>query len=190
MGNRDGLVCGQLNVDLTDRGRKEAEALRDRLRPENLDFDYCFTTSLSRASLTAQLAFPGQEFLIDDRLMETDTGHFSHIKLTEYLEKYEPKIVNHGEYPDLRFLGGESLAEVNTRVTSWLEELTHNVCQGTESSVLVVAHGGPIGLIMQNLFRIPIDIFNPFSLGNAALSEVEICLTGKRVRPTLKRFNF
>lgn len=48
--NAEGKIQGQSDIPLNDEGRRQAEMLGDRLLQEPYRWDYCITSSLSRAA--------------------------------------------------------------------------------------------------------------------------------------------
>lgn len=53
--NRENLFTGWTDVDLSNRGRKEARSAGKLIRDEGLDFDICYTSFLKRAIHTLNL---------------------------------------------------------------------------------------------------------------------------------------
>ncbi|MGO1120719.1 histidine phosphatase family protein [Rhodovibrionaceae bacterium A322] len=71
--NRDHLIAGRLDVPLTDKGRRQAEALLTFPWPADLTL---FSSPLSRARETCARAFPGRDFQVHPDLRERDWGCF------------------------------------------------------------------------------------------------------------------
>ena len=68
-----GLVQGDTESDLTEKGREEAKALRELV--ESLDVDIVVSSPLRRALDTAKLITGNKkEIITDDRLIERDYG--------------------------------------------------------------------------------------------------------------------
>ena len=63
---------GQMDVALTELGRQEAESIRPIL--EKFTFDKVFSSDLSRAVITQQLALPGYTAAQTPLLREFDVG--------------------------------------------------------------------------------------------------------------------
>ena len=63
--------CGRTDIPLTEKGLKQAEAVRQQLA--SLKWDGVFSSPLQRAHTTAQIA-SGVNVVKDDRLIEADFG--------------------------------------------------------------------------------------------------------------------
>lgn len=135
--NVDGVLLGRSDVLLTDRGRAQAEALRPLV-----DGAVAVVSSpLRRAVATAEALDLDVPVEIDGRWIELDYG--------------EHEGVLPGDLPDglwrrwqadpaYRPPGGESLADVGTRVRAACEELLGPGCPAREGDVVVVSHVSPI----------------------------------------------
>ena len=51
--NLEGRLMGQKDIPLNDKGREQAEILRNKLI--NIEFDRCYSSPLSRAKETARI---------------------------------------------------------------------------------------------------------------------------------------
>lgn len=71
--NARGIIAGRNDVPLTDLGREQARGLAGRTWPEPIAL---FSSPLSRARETCELAFPGRDFEIREDLRERDWGIF------------------------------------------------------------------------------------------------------------------
>lgn len=163
--NANGLVCGQLDSPLTKKGVKQSQHLKSLL--QTLSFDLCFTTPLERAYKTAELAYPNGVFHKIPELMEVNTGDASLLKI-DSLES----TVNH-------FKNGESVAEVYNRMTRWLEKLIHS--QPVER-VLIVAHGGTVGIFLHYMLKIPSSLYPAFIIDNCSITKVKCDSLNKKFK--------
>ena len=67
--NSDGRLMGQKDIPLNDKGREQAEVLRNKLA--NMSFDCCYSSPLSRAKETAEIICKGKcDIICDDNLKE------------------------------------------------------------------------------------------------------------------------
>lgn len=71
--NRDGIIAGRIEAQLTVQGRAAASALAALHWPERIAL---FTSPQDRAQETARLAFPGQSAHVINALRERDWGVF------------------------------------------------------------------------------------------------------------------
>ncbi|MBO4813069.1 histidine phosphatase family protein [Candidatus Saccharibacteria bacterium] len=122
--NTDGRLMGRRDVVLSELGREQAEALKQKLA--GVEFDCCFSSPLTRAKETAEIVCDGRcEIFYDQNLMEQYGGEF------------EGTVVNDWEmYRNNETV--ESGADIMGRAASFLEM----VKQQDYESVLVVSHSG------------------------------------------------
>lgn len=78
--NAAGIVAGRSDVPLTERGRQQARALSDRTWPDRITL---FSSPMSRARETCELAFPGRDYTVVDGIRERDWGVFEGRPLRE-----------------------------------------------------------------------------------------------------------
>lgn len=131
---------GQLDTRLNDRGRDQARALAGLLASEGLRALY--SSPLARARETAAIlgARLGLEPVLDDRLMEADSGDWSGRLYTEIIAD-QPGAFDawRAADPAFRFPNGESVAEQRTRVAAALADV-----RAGPLPAVVVCHGGVI----------------------------------------------
>ena len=130
--SRTGKHTGRTDIDLTDRGRNEAELVAPTLK--GWDFAHVYSSPLSRALDTAKLATLGSgELIVDDIFMEWDYGIYEGRTNAE-IQEAEPgwsKWV--GAIED-----GETAHEVGVRADQAIERLLSGAADGP---VLLFAHG-------------------------------------------------
>ncbi len=117
---------GRTDVQLTERGRAEAAHIRSALA--RFDFTAVFSSPLSRALETAQLA--GLDPTIDDDLVEWDYGEFEGITTAEIRTSVPNWSVWTHAIPD-----GESLDDVSGRADRVIERVV-----ALDGAVALVAH--------------------------------------------------
>ena len=118
---------GRSDIDLTERGRHEAELVRARLA--GWRFALVLASPLRRARETAELA--GLDPQLDDDLLEWDYGAYEG-RTTEEIRRQRPgwSLWRDG------VPGGETVAEVGARADRLLPEL-----EAAGGDVAVFAHG-------------------------------------------------
>lgn len=129
--NENHLSSGQMDVELSELGIKQAKELGKRYENEN--FDAIFVSDLQRSYKTAEIAF-GDRFPItrDKRLRECDYGD-----LTKHpSEEVESQKVNHITEP---FPNGESYEQTSKRMKEFLDELKQKY-HGRGTNVLIIGH--------------------------------------------------
>jgi probable phosphoglycerate mutase len=188
----DGVIGGPTGcTGLSDLGRRQASALRDRLArtQELVDASAVYTSTLPRAVETAELVLPaiGEhrptatcelcELHVDDQL---DGRPFS-----DFEDDYEwPPTAN----PYLPWTAGaEPWADFTLRIGRELDRLAREHAGGT---VVVVCHGGVIAAALSTFAELPLR--QPFRLhiDNTSLTEWQLRPDLRGVdRWTLQRFN-
>ncbi len=117
LGNVDG---SQADTELSERGRGQAERLRETL--DGCAHDLIVSSPLRRALETAQLALPGAEPRIDARL-----GEWARLKDT-YIDPVEltPEFFSALSREDTP--REESFVDFQRRITSWAMSLPDGAC--------------------------------------------------------------
>jgi broad specificity phosphatase PhoE len=139
--NAQGLLIGRTDAPLTEKGRLQAGAVSQLLRSPVTALR---TSPLRRARDTAALlglALPAE---VDERWIEVDYGAYECQPLRDV-----PADVwrEWRSSPDFRPPGGETLAEVDARITAACGELFAHAGVGaraTDGDVVVVSHVTPI----------------------------------------------
>jgi len=137
-------IIGGLRGDtgLTDRGRRQAQLLEERLRTEGLHADHLYVSTLPRAVETGEyvaraLQLPMQR---DDELQELRPGEADGLSVEEWRTRFagldEPAVTD----PFQEFSpGGESWAGFLVRAGRALANL---VSRHEDQTVVAVCHGG------------------------------------------------
>ncbi len=168
--NAEGRFQGHTDVPLSDRGRRQAEALARRLAREKIDAIYA--SDLQRAWETATIiAAPhGLEVRPEPRLREMHFGVWEGLTFDEIEARYP------GSFDllvtDPLAAGppqGETMGEVMARVQALLEDLQRRHAQQT---VLLVAHGGSFQMLMCHSLGLTPRARWQFRLSPASLSEL------------------
>jgi broad specificity phosphatase PhoE len=138
--NAAGLLLGRSDVPLTEKGWAQAAALEPHVGPASL----LFSSPLRRAVDTAGALGLGLPVELDDRWVEIDYGEHE----GRDVGAVPAEVWRHWrEDPDWRPAGGESLAEVGTRVRGACEDLLADAAspaRADEADVVVVSHVSPI----------------------------------------------
>ena len=173
---------GWVDVDLTDKGEAEALAAGRLLKAEGLAFDRVYTSVLTRAIRTADLALWTADRLwlplikdwrLNERHYGALTGREHGPTRAEYGDEQvrvwrrsfdvpPPPLPTGGEYDfaaDRRYRGSippatESLKTTLERVLPyWTGEIAPRLAAG--ETLLVVAHGNSLRSIVKHLFSVP-----------------------------------
>ena len=175
--------AGRSDVPLTDVGVQQAAAAAKRLASARLDV--IVTSPLLRAMRTARevAAVTGAAVVTDDGFRETDFGAWEGLTFTEVRERWPSEVTTWLADPDAAPPGGESFAEVSTRVTAAL----YRVLAGRDGqTVLIVSHVTPIKTLVAAALLAPPAALYRMHLDVAALCEIDWYADGPAV---LRSFN-
>lgn len=130
--NEKNISSGWFDVELSERGVKQAVELKNLVKDKH--FDVVFCSDLKRAAHSAKLTFEGDVGIIQDkRLRECNYGEYN----AQPSEVVEPMQEVH---TTKRFPGGESYKDVKIRISDFLVYLKKNY---DDKSVAIVAHKAP-----------------------------------------------
>ena len=162
---------GSTDIPLGDEGIHQAELLRDRLAGEKIDVVY--SSDLGRTRQTAEIVAAPREIpiQIEPAINECNFGFMEGLTYSEII-KQNPDLndVLMGNNVDKKFPGGESLSEFDTRVKRFIPRLNDHKQKET---ILVVAHGGSIPLLLCHLIGIPVRHWRQLRISQASLSIVD-----------------
>ena len=130
--NRTKHWTGWLDVALTDRGEREAEELRPML--SNIKFDKIYSSDLTRAKKTAEIAIPGCVYEETPLIREVCLGNLEGTPI-EGLSDDERISISKNGYADF---GGETYEELMARAESFLSTVAELDCE----CVAAFSHGG------------------------------------------------
>jgi broad specificity phosphatase PhoE len=190
--NSERRFTGWADPPLTRRGKAEARALGRRLRGQQVDAVY--SSDLRRAIETAALATAGREGpdpIADPALREANFGEWQGLTFDEARSRYPAEAeALLARSIDFCAPGGETISQVRARVTKFAAML-HERHDG--ATVLIVASGGPLQILVANLFAMPIETHWRLGMQNCALTIVnfvqgEPLLTLLNDRSHLERF--
>jgi phosphoserine phosphatase len=170
--NERGLFQGTADIPLSERGREQAEALRERLR--GVGFDAAYGSPLVRATATAEavLAGSGVPLRTLPELREISYGLWQGRGSLpagrcnpglEWRWKHDPWTV--------RFPGGETLEEVRLRAAAALERI---VDAHPGETVLVCGHGHLNRVLLIHALGWPRDRFWSIPQPNACCYRVTL----------------
>ncbi|MBO0855204.1 MAG: MSMEG_4193 family putative phosphomutase [Nocardia sp.] len=160
-------------VELTDRGREQAQTVAQRLA--GLPIEHIVHSPLARCAATiAPLAQKlGVRAEPDDRLLEVDYGEWTGRRLADLVEEPLWKVVQ-GHASGAVFPGGEGLAQVQFRAVSAVRAIDTELRTRHDRDVLWVActHGDVIKSLLADAFGIHLDGFQRIMVEPASMSVV------------------
>jgi len=143
LSNREGRVQGQADVELSEVGRRQAEAVAAwcRSQPEIAAADELWSSPLRRARATAEAigAAIGQPVQLADELRELHAGIFQGHLWDDLAERFPAEVARwrSGDV-DYQIPAGESRRQLAQRGRQVLETLAGRSAR----RMIVVAHGG------------------------------------------------
>jgi broad specificity phosphatase PhoE len=176
--NRDGIIQGFRDCDLSDLGREQAERLKGRLNQEKIDVAYSSTAT--RAFDTAQAAL-GHRFDVHPRpdLREINLGEWEGVSAAE-LKRREPAETElwFRAPSKVRIKGAETLRAFRTRVTTAIDDIRHT---HHDESIVIVAHGGVICTYLTRLLGLKLDDLWRFKIRNASITRIIFPMNEPRI---------
>jgi ribonuclease H / adenosylcobalamin/alpha-ribazole phosphatase len=175
--------AGRSDAPLTDLGVRQAAAAAKRLASVGLDV--IVASPLRRAVRTAEevAAATGAPMVTDEGFRETDFGAWEGLTFAEVRERWPAEMTAWLADPAVAPPGGESFAEVSSRVTAAL----HRALAARErQAVLIVSHVTPIKMLVAKALLAPPSALYRMHLDVAALSEIDWYADGPAV---LRSFN-
>jgi len=171
--NLKNLFTGWKDPNLTDLGVKEAIAAGRKLKDEGLSFDVAFTSDLTRAQRTLDLALNemGQSGIPITRnlaLNERDYGDLSGLNKDDARAKWgEEQVLIWRRSYDVPPPGGESLKDTLARTLPYyVQEILPCVLRGQRT--LVAAHGNSLRALIMVLEKLTPDQILKRELGTGA----------------------
>lgn len=169
--NLDGRLTGQIDAPLSALGMRQAEALADRLATWR--FDAIIASDLMRARATADAIASrhGAPISLDADIREIDMGSWAGRPYTEWSDRDRRRFGAMECDPTgmISAPGGESFAGLAERVERALRRVRAEHSDGT---VLWVAHGGVIGVLLVRALGLGFHQRRQFQRANCSLFEL------------------
>ena len=170
--NREHRIQGHLDSKLTPEGIAQAEACAFRLKGERIDV--VVASDLERVRHTADILTKGRALplKLDASLRERCFGIGEGLTYTEVDGKY-PQMFSKTGLVDAEFTlpDGESRAAFHARVKGAIERLAH---LHPGKCLLVVTHGGVLGVIYRWLKDMPVAGANTIAIPNAGFNQISM----------------
>lgn len=167
--NREGRYQGQLESSLTAEGMQQAQALAQALRRENIA--RVVSSPLGRCVKTAQAVADARGVPVetDARLLEIHHGSWQG-RLRGEIERAEPQLIDTWRHSpgDVRFEGGESLADVAARFESFAATLDGN------TDVVLVTHDVLVRLAILRAANRPLADFWMRRVVNGGYAQIAV----------------
>jgi probable phosphoglycerate mutase len=165
-------------LHLADSGRAQAQAAADRIAALK-DVAAVYASPLERTRETAKpiAEARGLKVQIHRGLLECDFGDWTGAKLKDLMKLPEWQTVQ--RYPSgFRFPGGESFAEMQTRIVGAIDEL---VARHPGQTIVAVSHADPIKAALAQALGTHLDLFQRIVVSPCSISAVLYGSTGPAV---------
>jgi probable phosphoglycerate mutase len=179
-------VADSTIVPLTPWGREQATMTGKALA--NIPFDRAVVSSFPRSVETAELILQGRGIAIEQNSafveFQGDSAARADLTLEELAYSFKDAAV-----PGARYVGGDSFAEVNTRVTTALEAL---LAEPNWETLALVAHGGINRLIIGWAFDTGLATVPMIDQNTCCFNVIDVDTdpaTGKVVRKSVRAMN-
>lgn len=168
--NRNGRIQGHLDSALTATGIAQAEACALRLQTETIE--QVIASDLPRVKHTAEILVAGRNLPIQfgPEFRERAYGIGEGMTFSE-LDAIHPEMYSslRTTDPDFTVEGGESRRQFHDRITRALWQV---VADHAGKRILVVTHGGVLGVIYRWLYKLPIATAYKVEIPNVAYNRV------------------
>lgn len=164
--NKDFRFQGQTDIELNDKGRKQAQLLAQHFKDIRLDVVYC--SSLKRARCTAQplAELHGLEVQPVDDIKEIAFGEWEGLSYDEINSKGLGQIDEFFKNPALCHVpGGENFSDVAARVEPFFKRCLSEM---EKKDIAVVSHGGIIRVLLCLFLGLDMNKIWNFSVGNCS----------------------
>lgn len=166
--NANYKVQGTIDINLNEKGIKQAELVAKRLVNENIEVLY--TSSLNRAKTTAEKI--AQELKLEIKELheyrEICLGPWQGLTINEINEKYAEHYKIYREKPsEFNMPGAETFLQVAER---FCKTVNSTIIENKDKNIAIVSHGTAIKAAIINILGIDIDYYNKFRIDNASIS--------------------
>ncbi|MFC2040121.1 histidine phosphatase family protein [Chloroflexota bacterium] len=170
---------GQTDLELTETGVRQINALKARLDIE--DIDHVFVSDLKRTRRSAEILTGDQDIPTEicPDIRELNFGSAEGLSYQEICQQYPElagALMNWKVMP--KFPGGETMDAFESRVKTFHDKL---IDIAGNQTVLVVAHSGSLRMLICHLLGLSITSWRDFQLDLASLSVVNYFANSGRV---------
>jgi alpha-ribazole phosphatase len=163
---------GHSDTLLTTRGRKQMKAVARALK--DLKIDFLYASPLKRAHESAQIIAHaiGKKPRPDSRLREIHFGLWEGRTAEELYREREPTFMQWSKGKLVSPKGGENISVFRKRVRSFLKDCLK---RHSEKTVAVVAHGGPIKMLIFEALKLSSHSLWSLRVEPGAISALSFC---------------
>ena len=142
--NKEDRLTGWTDIELSKKGIVQSIRLGELLKPYR--FDYIISSDLQRATQTIGYALKTSAYMCTSVLRERDFGDLTGLTKNEIKQKYGEINYSYTDRPP----NGESLADVEKRISTYFDQIILPLLQDYKN-ILLVAHGDLIRALMVRL---------------------------------------
>ncbi len=165
------LLTGRApGVDLSDEGRRQAEALGERLARLPVAAVYASPIERTMQTAGAVAVRHGLEVRVLEGVLEADYGEWTGGRIADLAKTDLWKVVQRAP-SRARFPNGESLTEMQARMVSALETV---VAAHPGELVVVVSHADPIKAAIAHFTGVHLDLFQRVVVSPASVTAFEL----------------
>jgi probable phosphoglycerate mutase len=157
-------------IDLSEQGREQAKRLGERLAKLPVAVVYASPIERTTQTAAAVVEHHGLEVQALPGVLEADYGEWTGSKLVDLAKTDLWKTVQRAP-SRARFPGGESLAEMQSRMVVALEEV---VARHQGELVVVVSHADPIKAAIAHYTGVHLDLFQRIVVSPASVTVFEL----------------
>lgn len=171
--NEQGKYQGSADIPLSERGKREAKALAERLKDEKLDAAY--SSHLSRAYDTATIVAEPHGIKVQPvpELAEMNFGEWEGLTYQEIKERFGVDAfetwMHDPEHVDIP--GGEQFGDFADRIEEAMGRIV--AAHSDDETILIVAHGAALMVYGCRLSKEELCCYRRYVHRNAAFSIVE-----------------
>ncbi len=169
--NAHSRAQGSKDIELSDRGRLQAQLLGKRL--ENYQVDYIYSSDLIRAYETATTIADFFHLEVNQipGFREMSFGEWEGLTNDQIKQKYDSHFTIWRNQPhEAQIPGGEMLLDVQKRGLQALHQLVN---QHRNKNILIVSHGTALKAILLGLLDIDLSYFYKIRQDNTCINLVE-----------------
>ena len=164
------LAGRHMESHLTERGRQQVVDSANQL-VKNIAIEKVYVSPVIRTVETAQIVCQilGTDYVIDERLCETEMGQLVGMNYEEVTTKYGDVLTRfYSDYdPVLERFGVETFDSVKHRIKNLLDDLLQ---KHEDSNVLIVTHLDPIKAALATLLDLSPQSLHRWNIRNASLT--------------------
>lgn len=158
LGNKEKILQGQMDYELSEEGIKEAMKLRIFLPKFDIIYSSPLTRCIRTMEISSGLSSDSEHVIIDDHLMEFDFGDLQgkrkdQLDLKE-IRKYR-KIANKDLTSNDH--NGETLQDFGMRCIKMFSKIIEQSMENRYNKILIFTHHGVIRAILEEYLKLTID---------------------------------